>query len=101
MIWNICINICIWCNQNIISNYYFPYNSTIDSNPHLVANYWCSFSSASVFLTDCNTFVDIAIFSNNDLGVDCNAIWVSNIKTFAYFRILIKFNMISVSTYFE
>lgn len=74
MAWHITINIGIRRYENIITYDNLSNNGCIDANPNLISNRGCAFSYPTILLTKGNTLMDIAVRSNDSLGVDGHAI---------------------------
>ena len=66
-------------------------NCRIYSNPYIVSYRRSALSNASIFLTNCNSFMDIAILTNYYLIIYCDAIRMSNKKAFTYLYGIIYF----------
>ena len=83
MVWNIAVDICIWCYKHVISYHNISNNCRVYSNPNLITNMWCSFSFSSIFLSYRNAFMNIYIVANYGFGINCYSIWMTNIKAVA------------------
>lgn len=78
---HIYIYIAVGSNKNIISNRDATYNSSIDTNPYLIANGRNTFVLSSIRLTYNHTFMDIAVTAYSCFGVYCNIISMPYINT--------------------
>ena len=92
MVRNIAVNIGIWSYKYIIANYNITNNCCIYSNPNIISNTRCSFSFSTIFLTNRNSLVNINIVTNYCFRINCDPIWMSNIKPIANFIINRKLN---------
>ena len=97
MIRNVTVNIGIRSYKHIITNYNITNNCCIYSNPNIISNTWRSFSFSTIFLTNRNSFVNVNIVTNYRFRINCDSIWMSNIKPIADFIINRKFNSLFLS----
>jgi len=71
-------------NQNIVSDSDITHHSCVYTNPYGITDFWCALARTSIFLSYCNTFMQIAVFSYFCSLIYCNIIRMSKIKTFSY-----------------
>lgn len=74
MVWNITVHIRVWSYQNIITDFNFSYNCSIDSDPNLISYYRDPFPAPSILLSNRNTLMDITVFSNNRIRIYGNIV---------------------------
>ncbi len=79
MRWYVAVHIGIRRNQYIVSDRDITNNCTVYSDPHAIADYRCAFAPASIFLSDRNAFMYIAIPSNNCCLINRYTIRMSDI----------------------
>lgn len=101
MRWHIGIDKRIRGNQHIITNCNSTYNCAVYSYPHAISNNRTSFSFAAVFLADCHSLVDIAVFSYAGSSVDSNAERVPDVQARTNFAATTYFSTIQKFRNFE
>ena len=71
----------IGSNHYIISNVYFAYDNSTYTYPNSISYNWSPLPFTTAFLSNCNTFMNIAILTYDGICINSDTIGVAQINT--------------------
>ena len=77
---NIKVDICIGCNQNIISDCYTANDYGVCTYPNIITKRWTTLIFSSLLSANGCTLIQIAVFSNNCIRVNIYIVCMSYIQ---------------------
>ena len=88
------VYIAVGRNEHVIANMDAPDNGCVRSYPDVVPNSWRPLTFTTVFLTDGNAFMEVAVFANLGFWVYRNGIWMPQVETWLDVRSIAKLKSI-------
>lgn len=78
------VNICVWCNHDIITNLDFTNDCSIYSNPDTIFDNGAALTRTTIFHTDRTTFMEIDALSDNNITTHRYIEWMPYINSVPY-----------------